>query len=160
MHRPLPGTPGWLLSACVLTACATMPEVTTQEAWLARQLDTWNAIRDCNPELAMCHQRRQRWTPVGGCFPPEYPREARKSRQEGRTTVRIDVEPDGRVSAVVLLQGSGHASLDHAATQGFSACRFPPDLTARTASGSRFVLEYQWELRASPTGAYIRRLPG
>lgn len=148
------------LTVLMLASCATSPEPTTHDAWLARQMEIWNSIRECNPELAMCHRRRERLNLSAGCFPPEYPFEARRRGEEGRTQVRIDVQASGQVSSVTLVRGSGHRSIDEAATKGYSACKFPKNLKAQTESGSRFFIEYVWQLENAQGGAYIHRVPG
>lgn len=147
------------VAASLLSACATLPEPQTHDEWLARQMEVWNSIRECNPELAMCHRKRDRLNMSGGCFPPEYPFEAKEKRQEGRTRIRIDVEAGGKVSSVTLVTGSGHELLDRAATKGFSNCSFPSHLRPQTASGSHYSIEYVWALKESSGDAYIRRIP-
>jgi TonB family protein len=55
-----------------------------------------------------------------------YPASARKRSEEGEVTVRFNVEPDGRVSEVSVVKGSGYADLDTAALGMLQGAALPP----------------------------------
>ena len=57
---------------------------------------------------------------------PRYPRIARKKGMEGRVLLEVEVAADGSVLEVRVMQGSGHALLDRAATQTVRRWRFAP----------------------------------
>ncbi len=61
-----------------------------------------------------------------------YPEAARRRHQEGDVTVRFTVEGDGRVSDVVVVQGSGFATLDSATLALLRGATLPPPGTETT----------------------------
>jgi periplasmic protein TonB len=60
--------------------------------------------------------------------PPEYPRDALRSRASGDVVIRIDVGADGTPTALELVRSSRHRSLDRAALQAVRRWRFEPAL--------------------------------
>ena len=58
--------------------------------------------------------------------PPHYPALARRLGAQGMAKLRAQVELDGSVSSVQVVQSSGHASLDAEALRYFQQCRFAP----------------------------------
>lgn len=58
--------------------------------------------------------------------PPAYPRAAQRLGQEGSVRLRIEVDANGAVSDVQLLESSGHELLDEAAIQGVKGWSFEP----------------------------------
>lgn len=57
---------------------------------------------------------------------PRYPYSARRRRQEGRVTLRVQVSATGRTTAVVVRNSSGHGLLDDAAVEVVRRWRFVP----------------------------------
>ena len=57
---------------------------------------------------------------------PPYPLAARRSGQQGTTTVRVLVTPDGLPARVDLEKSSGSTHLDHAAVEAVKGWRFTP----------------------------------
>lgn len=64
--------------------------------------------------------------PLAGNPAPAYPYSARARGQEGRVVVRIGVTADGRAADVAVLQSSGVAALDRAASRAVKVWRFEP----------------------------------
>lgn len=58
--------------------------------------------------------------------PPEYPREALRSRAGGTVRVRATVAANGRVERLELVQGSGNRHLDRAASEAVRRWTFRP----------------------------------
>ena len=68
--------------------------------------------------------------------PPIYPRRAVRRGWEGTVVLRVEVSPDGTVTAVDLSRSSGHRSLDEAAVDAVRSWRFRPARSGdRTVSG-------------------------
>jgi protein TonB len=57
---------------------------------------------------------------------PAYPDTARREGLEGVVTLEITVEPDGRVSEVVVAKSSGHACLDESAVEAARTWIYEP----------------------------------
>lgn len=55
-----------------------------------------------------------------------YPEESRRKSEEGEVTVRFTVAPDGRVTEVALVKGSGWAALDASALGMLRGATLPP----------------------------------
>lgn len=61
-----------------------------------------------------------------------YPAGARQRSEEGEVLIRFTVEDNGRVSAVSIDKGSGHADLDAAALAMLQGATVPPPGVAAT----------------------------
>jgi TonB family protein len=57
---------------------------------------------------------------------PDYPYAARDQHLEGSGLYRLNINPDGTVSSVIVLKSTGHSLLDHAAIHAFQQWRFRP----------------------------------
>jgi protein TonB len=57
---------------------------------------------------------------------PEYPYASRIRMEQGRVTLRVQVDPRGAVAAVAVERSSGFAALDRAAEQAVRGWRFEP----------------------------------
>lgn len=80
--------------------------------------------------------------------PDDYPAAALAARQEGRTSYRLAIGPDGRVTGCVVLVSSGSSALDAATCRIIrSRARFSParDGAGRPISDDYFG-EYAWRL--------------
>jgi protein TonB len=55
---------------------------------------------------------------------PRYPLIARREGLEGTTLLRVQIKADGELAKVLILQSSGHPSLDEAAVEAVSLWRF------------------------------------
>jgi TonB family protein len=82
------------------------------------------------------------------CTQPPYPTVARTAGAEGVTTLSIDVNAEGRVTRVAIVESSGtsegHRALDALALETMQKCVFPPapgflPVTSRVA--------YAWRLK-------------
>lgn len=58
--------------------------------------------------------------------PPPYPPEARQAGHEGKVRLKVLIAETGSVQEVLLIQGSGSASLDQAAVAALQTWRFAP----------------------------------
>lgn len=58
--------------------------------------------------------------------PPDYPRQALRSRTTGTVMLRVDVGTDGRAANVGISRGSGSRDLDRAAVRAVQQWRFEP----------------------------------
>ncbi|MGB0712052.1 MAG: TonB family protein [Gammaproteobacteria bacterium] len=76
-----------------------------------------------------------------------YPRRARRRGWEGRAVVEFMLHPDGQVSAVRVLSGSGHAPLDEAATAAVSAIAPLADAAGYLARERTLSLGIDFRLR-------------
>jgi protein TonB len=71
-----------------------------------------------------------------------YPSAARQRGEEGEVLVRFTVEDNGRVSAVAIEKGSGHADLDASALRMLQGATLPPPgATATRTVRIRFRLD-------------------
>ena len=71
--------------------------------------------------------------------PPRYPPRAARERLEGRTTVLIQVNPDGGVDAVLVIKSSGHPILDDAALEAVNRWQFKPSRTSNGQSVGQLI---------------------
>ena len=55
-----------------------------------------------------------------------YPREASQTNEGGNVRVRIVIAPDGQVTGIDVVQGSGSSVLDAAAIAVFRGAHLPP----------------------------------
>lgn len=115
------GWPAWATVAALLAACASAPEPT---------------------------QPRPLQLAEGKCAQPPYPAVARDSGAEGTTTLSFDVNAEGRVTRVAIVQASGsspgHRALDALALESLQKCVFPPAPGFLPASSQ---MAYAWRLK-------------
>lgn len=115
------GTAAWLALIALVSACASPPEPT---------------------------QPRSVSLAAGKCAQPPYPAEARSTGAEGTTTLSFDVNAQGRVTRVAIVQASGtstgHRALDALALETLQKCEFPPapGFLPNTSS-----VAYSWRLQ-------------
>jgi TonB family protein len=81
------------------------------------------------------------------CELPEYPFAARRKEITGRTGLRVEVNPEGVVTSVVITKSSGdtreHDLLDSLAKKSFQTCVFAPAPGTRSATAP---VDYVWKL--------------
>lgn len=58
--------------------------------------------------------------------PPAYPAMSRRNGEQGRVTLRVAVDPEGRVLGIEVVETSGHLALDEAARRAVREWRFQP----------------------------------
>ncbi len=92
--------------------------------------------------------KAERSLPDCTCERPVYPPDAARQGEQGRTTVRISVSAEGRVTDVEMLVSSGSRKLDRATVEHFRKVCFNP---ARDAQGhpvpAKAQVEYVWRLQ-------------
>lgn len=77
------------------------------------------------------------------CAKPDYPSTARNRGLEGQAKVAVDVDGNGHVISVRLLNSSGHAELDEAAIQAARKWKFSP--SAAGQQGIPAKVDFQLE---------------
>ncbi len=77
------------------------------------------------------------------CDKPEYPAEARDRGLQGRARVAVDVDAEGNVINVRIIQSSGHAELDEAAVRQARQWKFTPSAAGRQGIGAK--VDFQLE---------------
>ena len=88
---------------------------------------------------------RQR--PGAANAPPEYPHASRIRNEQGRVSLRVEIDAAGRVSGARVLVSSGYPALDQAAIQAVRQWRFEPAMRdgepvfSTTSIGITFELE-------------------
>lgn len=83
---------------------------------------------------------------VESCARPEYPQQARERKIEGTSTIQFLISEEGKVLKSRLLQSSGDASLDQAALDGLSKCRFSPPRTPQGNVVAAWTsIQYVWK---------------
>lgn len=80
--------------------------------------------------------------------PPEYPRNARRNREQGRVMVRVLVNEAGRPDRIELGESSGSASLDQAALDVVRQWRFVPARRGQTPVGAWVLVPIVFRLDA------------
>jgi protein TonB len=86
--------------------------------------------------------------PRGGYqITPSYPATARQRGVEGTTLLRVFVDADGRVGAVVVKQSAGHPDLDRAAADAVRRWRFEPAHRGEEAVAMWVELPVEFHLR-------------
>ena len=79
--------------------------------------------------------------------PPEYPEEARLSRQQGVVTLLVDVSPEGSVLKVSLQRSSGYRRLDEAALRVAKDWKFKPATAAGQPIRSQVEVPVRFKLQ-------------
>lgn len=87
---------------------------------------------------------------AGRCDPPEYPSDARSRGRSGVVHLEVDVDADGRVEAVRVVESSGTRSLDRAAVRAISRWKFSPALRDGRAVSSTLHVPVRFSLSRVP----------
>lgn len=82
------------------------------------------------------------------CAQPVWPRAALARGAEGKTTVAVQVDSGGRVTASRVDVSSGHEDLDQAALAGIARCRFHALAAAAATPGTWRQTQFVWYLPA------------
>jgi len=77
------------------------------------------------------------------CDKPQYPAEARNRGLQGQARVAVDVDAEGNVTNVRLINSSGHAELDEAAVRQARQWKFTPSVAGRQGIGAK--VDFQLE---------------
>ncbi|MDR6115508.1 MULTISPECIES: energy transducer TonB [unclassified Sphingomonas] len=94
--------------------------------------------------------------PAAAFGPDSYPDEAMRQGWEGRSSLAVLVDPDGRPTRCEVLESSGHAVLDEATcTMVVGHVRFRParDEKGQAVLGIYRGFNVRWELPRLPTDA-------
>ncbi|MEM6836677.1 MAG: TonB family protein [Cyanobacteria bacterium P01_C01_bin.120] len=78
------------------------------------------------------------------CVEPQYPQSALEAGFEGAPRVQVDINPDGSVRNVTLVESSGNAEVDRAAIQAARNSSFQP-----IAGGASAPIEYKMTIEGS-----------
>ncbi|MCS0584074.1 energy transducer TonB [Massilia pinisoli] len=84
--------------------------------------------------------------PASVCVKPAYPIDALRAEAAGVVTMRFLIGADGAVQETRLVKSSGHASLDHAAIDALSKCRFKPAAVDGKLVEHWQEVKYTWSL--------------
>jgi protein TonB len=79
---------------------------------------------------------------------PAYPVEARRSRQEGRVLLLVQLDAGGEVVQVELRESSGWQLLDEAALEAVRGWRFSPTGARVTSTASQLLVPIRFSLRS------------
>jgi len=77
------------------------------------------------------------------CDKPQYPTEARNRGLQGQARVAVDVDANGNVINVRIINSSGHAELDEAAVRQARQWKFTPSASGRQGIGAK--VDFQLE---------------
>jgi protein TonB len=80
------------------------------------------------------------------CPKPKYPEHARRSNQEGSTTVLFQVSEIGLVIDPIAVTSSGSEELDNASLEAIKSCAFRPKTINGKEIQSYGILKYKWKL--------------
>jgi protein TonB len=81
------------------------------------------------------------------CAAPQYPEEAEDMEQTGTSVLQFLIGPDGNVEKSIVAGSSGHSSLDQAALQALSICKFKPAIGADGKPQQAWTsIRYVWTL--------------
>ena len=78
--------------------------------------------------------------------PPEYPKSARRRRQEGTVTLLVDLDSKGRVSKIQIKNSSGFSTLDKAAKKSVAKWRFSPATINNKHVSSKVIVPVLFKL--------------
>ncbi len=80
------------------------------------------------------------------CDPPKYPKAALMNEETGTVTMGFLVGTDGKVSESRVDKSSGSKSLDKAALQALSQCKFKPGTKDGKAEQMWTKVDFVWKL--------------
>ncbi|GGX38849.1 energy transducer TonB [Undibacterium squillarum] len=80
------------------------------------------------------------------CDPPKYPKAALMNEETGTVTMGFLVGTDGKVSESRIDKSSGSKSLDKAALQALSQCKFKPGTKDGKAEQMWTKVDFVWKL--------------
>ena len=80
------------------------------------------------------------------CDPPKYPKAALMNEEQGTVALLFQVNPDGKVTDSKVDKSSGSKSLDKAALNAFSQCKFKPGTKDGKPDTLWAKIEFVWKL--------------
>jgi len=78
--------------------------------------------------------------------PPEYPKQARRRRQEGTVTLLVELDSKGVVSKIQIKKSSGFSSLDRAAKKAVAKWQFTPASVNKKTTSSKVIVPVLFKL--------------
>ena len=82
-----------------------------------------------------------------GCKPPDYPREAQMSEEQGTVLISVLVDGTGKVKEAKVKRSSGSKTLDKAASKAFSLCTFKPAMKDGEPQESWYDIPYEFAIQ-------------
>jgi TonB family protein len=86
---------------------------------------------------------------------PEYPVESIRAEEQGKTTLRFEVDADGGAKKIEIAQSSGFVRLDEASIATLRRCRFRLPPAAASAPAPRAQVEFIWRLEDGVPAALL-----
>ncbi len=80
------------------------------------------------------------------CEAPRYPKAALMNEEQGTVALLFQISPDGKVIDSKVDKSSGSKSLDKAALNAFSQCKFKPGTKDGKADTLWAKIEFVWKL--------------
>ena len=80
------------------------------------------------------------------CDAPKYPKAALMNEEQGTVELEFLVPPDGHVSDSKIAKSSGSKTLDKAALNAFSKCKFKPGMKDGKPDALWAKVEFEWKL--------------
>ncbi len=80
------------------------------------------------------------------CDAPKYPKAALMNEEQGTVELEFLVPPDGHVSDSKIAKSSGSKTLDKAALNAFSQCKFKPGMKDGKPDALWAKVEFEWKL--------------
>lgn len=81
-----------------------------------------------------------------GCAVPEYPTSSLRNQEEGTVVLALMVNAAGKVDTSRVTKSSGFKSLDRAAQQALSLCKFQPAMADGQPQAGWAQISYNWKL--------------
>ncbi len=105
-----------------------------------------NATQDSNANNAPAGITSPAIADLNGCK-PTYPQSAQMQNQTGTVRVKFVIGTEGNLVSAGVVKSSGVKSLDRAAIDGLSKCKFKPAMQNGNPVQSWFVTDYVWSLQ-------------
>jgi protein TonB len=80
------------------------------------------------------------------CDPPKYPKAALMNEETGTVALMFLISPDGKVTDSKIDKSSGSKSLDKAALNAFTQCKFKPGTKDGKPDTLWAKVEFVWKL--------------
>jgi len=98
------------------------------------------------PKFARVEQRAEMLDFTLFCTKPEYPKASLRNEEQGRTTIRLTVAPNGRVRAAIETS-SGFRDLDNATQRALQSCLMRPASINGVPVQDVVKVQYVWKLQ-------------
>lgn len=81
------------------------------------------------------------------CAKPVWPPADLAAGNQGKVTLRFEIDADGKILQSKVEKSSGHPGLDQAALEGISKCKFNPGMADGKPVRSGMQMQYVWTLK-------------